>query len=263
MDLTNRAELKALLARHGIVLAKTYGQHFLTDRKALDAIVRAAFPALERVPLAVEVGPGAGTLTVELAARADRVVAIERDPRFLALLKELRLPNLTLIEADAMAVSLSRLVSPSSLLSPRYSLVSNLPYEITTPFLWKILFEEAVRPTRVVLLLQAAVVDRILATPPRLGLLGLLVRLAGEPRRVAAVPASSFFPPPKVASAVLAIEGIAPAASAEDRRVLGFAKRAFAAPRKKLGTTLGTAAGPFADRRPETLEVNEWREIAR
>ena len=260
MDLTNRDALKVLLARYQLTLAKTYGQHFLVDRGVLEEIVAAAFPqrhgAVGRSPRVIEVGPGVGTLTRELAARAEHVVAIERDPRFFSVLRETvaEFSNIELIQADALRVSFAQF-------SP-YHVISNLPYEITTPFLWKILYEEQARPERAVLLLQRDIVDRILACPPRMNLLALLAALVGKARRVCAVSPRAFFPLPRVESAVLAIEDIEKFVSLEEKTVLAMAKRAFAAPRKKLSSTLGQTAGRFGNCRPAELGVGEWKDMA-
>jgi 16S rRNA (adenine1518-N6/adenine1519-N6)-dimethyltransferase len=259
MDLTNRAELKTLLDRHGLMLAKTYGQHFLVRRDVLEKIIGAAFRSGAVALPVIEVGPGIGTLTRALAAHAPEVIAIERDMRMRSVLAETLadIPHVRLIEADALRVSFSDTVGRKP-----YRVVSNLPYEISTPFLWKILAEEPLRPTSVTLLLQAEVVTRLLAQPPRMNLLSLLVAFAGVAHRVHAVSHDAFFPPPRVESAVLHIENIAPTLTASERRALALARRAFAAPRKKLSSTIGEAASAFAERRPETVTPAEWRFLA-
>ncbi len=293
MDLTNRKELEILLKHHGIVLAKTYGQHFLVDRKALQKIVATAFPtgnslspprAGSRQPLdsglvagfatgaVIEVGPGVGTLTIELAERAAKVVAIERDPRFRKILDETLsgATNVEIIEGDALAVDFSRSTGHVArerrgwqLATGSYDVVSNLPYEITTPFLWKILFEESVRPRRVVLLLQAEVVERLIAKAPKANLLSLMVALFGRAERIAKVPRSSFFPSPRVDSAIVSIAADDRIERLEAKKVIFLARIAFAAPRKKLGNTIGERTGAFADRRPAELAVEDWRRIVR
>lgn len=263
MDLRDRSDLQALLARHGIALAKTYGQHFLVDRAALERIVSAAFPAGRFPGTVIEVGPGAGTLTVELASRAARVVAIERDERFIPVLKE----TLAGFEAvrvelgDAMALRLSDLPEVAAA-GERYAVVSNLPYEISTPFLWKVLYDEPRRPSEVSLLLQEEVIDRALAKAPKMNLLSLLVALAGKAEKACKVGRSSFYPPPRVESAALRIEGIGERIGDREKAALALAKRAFAAPRKKLANTIGAQAGAHGDRRPGELGAEEWLALA-
>lgn len=259
MDLTNRNELKAVLERHGLTLAKTYGQHFLVHRPVLEKIIAAAFGAGDQTVPVVEVGPGIGTLTVALVEHANEVIAIERDLRMRSVLAETmaETSRVRLVEGDALRESYADLVG-----NRPYRIVSNLPYEITTPFLWKILAEEAVRPMSVTLLLQAEVVARMLEKPPRMQLLGLLVALSGTARQVCAVPRSAFFPPPRVDSAVVHIAGIRPSLSEQERRALSLARRAFAAPRKKMSSTLGHEAGSFGDLRPSVLTPAQWLSLA-
>jgi len=272
MDLADRKVLRPLLERHGIVLAKTYGQHFLVDRKALDRILEAAFPEKRRdqdllatgyspTGLVVEVGPGAGTLTIELAKRCETVIAIERDQRFIPVLKVTLadFDNVSIVQADAMKTGFSDLLTTHhSPLTSRYSIVSNLPYEISTPFLWKALHDEPVRPSEIIVLLQDEVVDRALEKRPKMNILSLLVALSGKADKPTQVGKASFFPPPRVESAVLRIRDIKPELGAAERRALALAKRAFVAPRKKLSNTIGDQAGAFGDKRPAELGAEEW-----
>ncbi len=259
MDLTNRNELKTLLDRHGLVLAKTYGQHFLVQRTVLEKIIGAAFPSGASSLPVIEVGPGIGTLTRELAAHAPEVIAIERDLRMRAVLAETLadVSPVHVVEADALRVSFT-----DAVFGKPYRVVSNLPYEISTPFLWKILEEESLRPVSVTLLLQAEVVTRVLERSPHMNLLSLLVAFSGTARRVHSVSRSAFFPPPRVDSAVLHIENISPAVTPVQRRALGLARRAFAAPRKKMSSTLGEEAGKFGEQRPSTLTPEQWLLLA-
>lgn len=259
MDLTNRHDLKTVLDRHGLVLAKTYGQHFLVDRGILAKILATAFPTGAAAVPVVEVGPGIGTLTQELAARAPEVIAIERDLRMRSVLMETlaSCSNVRIIEADALQTSFADLVGHKP-----YRVVSNLPYEISTPFLWKTLYEESPRPASITLLLQAEVAARALAQPPHMNLLSLLVAFAGSAHRVCAVSRNAFSPPPRVDSAVFLIADIGTTASHAEIRALALARRAFASPRKKMSSTLGAAAGAFADCRPSVLTPREWIALA-
>lgn len=263
IQLTDPSVLREILSAHGITLARTYGQHFLIDSNVLAHIVSAAFPKDVAATSAVlEIGPGAGTLTQELLEHSSNVVSIERDPRFVSLLREQfgEQKHLHIVEGDALRESFSSLVDRQKI-SGRYAVVSNLPYEITTPFLWKILFEEEKRPQRIVLLLQADVISRIFETGSKRSLLGLLVQLAGKARQVKTVSKQAFFPPPNVTSAVLLIENIPEKVSDADRKIIAAAKNAFASPRKKLSSTIGDIAGTFKDRRPGELAVEEWRRM--
>jgi 16S rRNA (adenine1518-N6/adenine1519-N6)-dimethyltransferase len=261
MNLCSKKDLVDLLARHRIALARTYGQHFLVECRVLKKIAELA--GSEKDLPTIEVGPGVGTLTRELAKNSAPVFAIERDQRFLPVLKETlaEYKNVEVVLGDALKVSLAGLISGDDG-SGDYQIVSNLPYEITTPFLWKVLFDEPRRPKRMVLLLQAELVERVLQQPPKMNLLSLLAAFSGKAGKAFLVSQTSFYPPPRVRSAVLTIENIAPALSSEVRQAINLARRAFGAPRKKLGNTLGEMADRFADQRPAKLSADEWFEIA-
>jgi 16S rRNA (adenine1518-N6/adenine1519-N6)-dimethyltransferase len=200
--------LVQLLRRSGHRTTKSLGQHFMTDPGILGALV----DALELTPatLAVEIGPGPGTLTTLLAGRAGGVVAIERDTR----LKDFHdrifsgKRNVELIYEDALRVDLAALVASHRELWTLKDavLTGNLPYQITSPLLFGQVGPDPLW-RRIVVMIQKEVADRILA-PPHTRAYGILtVKLAywWEPRRIVDVPAALFSPPPKVDGTVLAL----------------------------------------------------------
>jgi 16S rRNA (adenine1518-N6/adenine1519-N6)-dimethyltransferase len=268
LDLANIATLRALLQRHGLRPNKAFGQHLLVDRAALDSIVATA--DLQPDEHVIEVGSGTGVLTVELAQRAQRVVAVEIDRNILPVLHETtaRFPNVEIIPRDLLDVN------PSAVFGDQpYKLVANLPYYITALTLRHFL-EAANPPRRLVVLVQKEVAERITARPGDMSLLALSVQFFGTPRLVAVVPAASFYPPPKVDSAIISVELFAqPPLSGEAReRFFGLAHAGFAERRKQLHNSLARnlripqetvaawleEAGIEASRRAETLSVEEW-----
>src|SRR5262249_41509499 len=156
-DLTNLAALRQLLRRHDLRPNKSFGQNFLIDRHVLDAILSAA--DLQQEDNVLEVGAGTGVLTIELAQRARRVVAVELDRNILPVLRETpaRLPNIVITPRDLLDVQ------PEVVFGDRpYKLVANLPYYITALTLRHFL-EAANPPLLLVIMVQKEVAERITA----------------------------------------------------------------------------------------------------
>ena len=270
LDLTNPATVRAVARRAGLELKHRLGQNFLVDRGALELIVA----ALELQPddEVLEIGPGIGTLTVELAARARRVVAVELDEACLrACAITLRgHGNAEVLHQDALRADPLALGLP-----PGYLVAGNIPYSITAPLITR-LVELPVPPRRAVLLVQREVAARLAAPPGSWGLLTVAVRSLATVERLHDVPPSSFAPPPAVHSSVIRITPAAQLTAEERAAVLDLARGAFQMRRKTLrhGMTraLGgdqpgamavlAAAGVDPGRRPETLDLEEWRSLA-
>ncbi len=271
---SDRESLPALLKRHGLWAKKSLGQHFLLDQAALDKIVAAA--DLTPHDTVLEIGPGPGPLTRRLADAAGRVVAVELDPRMVELLQgELAdRPSVSIVQADILQLDLADLMQTYG--ATAYKVVANLPYYITSAVLRHIL-EARVKPSRVVVLVQREVADRIVAQPPDMSLLAVSVQLYGQPRVVARVPAGAFYPPPKVDSAVVRIDVYPqPAAGVTDTEGFFRVIRAgFGQKRKQLRNALSQglsrppaeieallwAAAIAPTRRAETLTLAEWARL--
>ncbi|HEY3108914.1 MAG TPA: 16S rRNA (adenine(1518)-N(6)/adenine(1519)-N(6))-dimethyltransferase RsmA, partial [Chloroflexota bacterium] len=225
--------MRALLDRFGLRPQKGFGQSFLTDQFVLGAILAAA--DLEPADQVVEVGPGLGVLTRALSERAGRVVAIEIDRGMVAALGELLAdrPNVELVEGDALRLDPAPLVGQAP-----YKVVANLPYYITSPLL-RHFFEAARPPTRLVVMVQREVAERIVAGPGELSLLAVSVQYYGQPTIVGYIPASAFFPPPKVDSAILRVDvRVRPAVDVEPEPFFKVVSAGFAMPRKQLHNAL-------------------------
>lgn len=264
IDPADRATLRALLARHGLRASRWRGQHFLTSPAVHDAIVEAA--NLTREDRVVEIGPGPGGLTVRLAARAGAVVAYEVDPRLASLLREEVLPpgaNVRVIEADVLEVDV--------LASRPTRVVANLPYQITTPVLVRILGDER-RPPLAVLMVQQEVAERIAGVTR--SWLSVFVDAFAQAEIVRRVSPGAFEPRPRVASAVLRLRArpVPLFAPHPKDAFLALVSDAYRHRRKTLRSALGfeakldraQAAAVLGDAgvreraRPEDLSARDW-----
>ncbi len=221
--------VKALLARHGLRPDRDLGQNFLVDGFALRAIVDAA--GITPRDTVLEIGPGLGVLTRELAAAAREVVSVELDERLRPVLAETLAgsDNVELVFQDALDFDFRRM--------PRGSLlVANLPYNVATPLVALAL--EAARFRRLVFLVQREVAERMAARPstPQYGALSLLVRYFGEVRALRHVPPGSFHPAPEVTSTIVGID-VDPARRRDDA-LFALVRKAFAHRRKTLKRNL-------------------------
>ncbi len=245
-ELTRPSVVAEILERHGLRLTRALGQHFLIDGNILARILDAA--DLTREDTVLEVGPGIGTLTEELCRRAQRVVAVEMDSRLLVVLGGTvgSQPNLELVEGDAMRVDLEALFAAGE----RVKVVSNLPYNVATPLILRLLLELPQAGSMVVMV-QRELADRYLAEPgsPSYGGVSVKMRLLAEVRRLACVPPTVFLPPPRVESAVLRIErrgGLPP--DVEVAPFFRFLGAAFASRRKMLVNALSGGRVPYCPR---------------
>lgn len=276
MDVGDPRTLDALLRRHRIRAATSIGQRFLVDPVALAAIVDAA--DLGGADDVLEIGPGPGVLTEALAGRARTVTAVEIDPRMVALLRETLAgrANVRVVEADALAIDL---FTAGERLPTR--IVANLPYQITSPLLIRFLADDR-RPPRVVVLVQAEVARRIVATETdakERGYLSVFCQSYAAARIIQTVPRGSFRPAPRVDSAIVLLEThpvprFAPLASEPFLRLVSDV---FRHRRKQLRAALAYEAGVDRERataalraagidpvrRPEQLALDEWVALAR
>ena len=272
MELTRPSELKALLERHGLQLSRRFGQHFLVDRNHLEKIIAAA--ALTTNDTVLEIGPGAGVLTRELAARAGSVVSIELDRQLPPVLTEVmaEFDNWRLIEADALKYDWSGLGATK--------VVANIPYNITSPLIVKML-EHQPPFSSITLLVQKEVADRAKAAPDSdaYGSLSVFMQFYAAVTVPALVPRGAFFPPPKVDSAILhlvphrtpPVEVASPAAffavsraafGQRRKMLLGALSHGMGRPREEILAAL-EAAHVAPERRAETLHLEEIAAIAR
>jgi len=228
------------------------GQHFLTSEKALQAIVKAA--DLHPNDIVLEVGPGKGVLTKKLVEQVKKVIAIEKDARFVKLLKSQfqDAANLEIREGD--------ILRDDDIFEKDYKLVANIPYYLTSNLIKKFLHGKGTMAT---LLIQKEVAERIVAQPPHMSVLALSVQAFAKARTRGKVSRNSFRPAPQVDSAIIVLEKKEKSFFEEynisEEIFFSLIKKAFAGKRKKLRNTIGINS----DRRPQELSLDDWAEIIR
>lgn len=253
---------------------KGLGQHFLVDEQVLRDLISAV--ALTPGDTVIEVGPGLGILTRELAKGADRVIAVEVDTRMAAALQEALLPwpNVTIINADILESDPASLIG----IETRYKVVGTLPYYIATAVLRHFL-EAKIKPISIIVTVQKEVAQAIAAPPGKMSLLSVSVQLYGKPTIVDYISPQSFYPPPKVDSAIVRVDLYErPLVAIADEAVFfSIVRGGFSAPRKQLrnslalgleistgeATALLEEAGIGPKRRAETLNLEEWAMVYR
>ena len=245
MDLCNINDIKPLLARHGFRFSKSLGQNFLIQGWVPQDIAYAS--GCDEESGVLEIGPGIGPLTVQLAKRAGRVAAIELDKDLLPILAETLAgyDNVTVIPGDVMKLDLPALVREQFTgLTPQLSpmVCANLPYNITTPVLTLLL--ESGLFSVITVMIQKEVAQRICASPGSkdYGAFTVLCRYYADTELLFDVPRECFLPAPKVTSAVVKLTPHAPPACVHDEKIFFQVVRgAFGLRRKTLLNALGSA----------------------
>src|SRR3989338_6460523 len=177
---------------------KSLSQNFLQDQNVIRRIVEAA--EIQKGETVLEIGPGTGVLTQALLDAGARVIAVERDEDLVPALRERFGESVAFVEGDIL-----RFAQDPVLNHGKYKLVANLPYHITSPILERFL-SHAPKPTRLVVMVQKEVADRIVGKPPRMSVLSVACQLYAEVKRLFVVPAGAFRPMPKVDSAVVCLD---------------------------------------------------------
>jgi 16S rRNA (adenine1518-N6/adenine1519-N6)-dimethyltransferase len=272
IDPADPDQLSRLLRRHRVELKHSLGQNFIVDAAVRDRIADAA--DLTREDDVLEVGAGAGALTVALASRARLVTAVELDRRLIPVLKEVSegLDNVEVVESDILAFD-----QATAFPSGGHIVAGNIPYNLTGALIRKLL-DRAPRPRRLSLVVQKEVADRWTATSGA-SLATVAVQVFATARLVFTIPASAFQPPPKVDSACVVLE-------VRERPAIGVAdldaffrlvEAVFQFRRKQLGGALGRIsgigstgagarlreAGIDPERRAQTLDLAEWETLYR
>ena len=269
MDLTSEKTIKELLKEHQTRPIKKFGQNFLINKETLNKVVEAS--DLKPNDIVLEIGPGVGTLTQELAKRAKKVIAAEKDQDMIEVLKETvgSFKNTEIIQKDALKLQVSIFGLQ------KYKVVANLPYYITSPVIRKFL-ESPVPPELMVLVVQKDVAQRITAQPPDMNLLAVSAQFYAEPKIISFVPKEFFWPKPKVNGAILKI---IPKQTPKMNRDLFFkiVKAGFAQPRKQIANNLSKKLGFKKEtttawllknkiqpgQRAETLAMKDWINLAK
>jgi 16S rRNA (adenine1518-N6/adenine1519-N6)-dimethyltransferase len=273
-----KTQIRETLESIGAAPTKRFGQHFLIDGNLMRRLADSA--EMTREDVVLEVGPGTGGLTDLLVGRAGRVVAVEIDYKLAALLRErfADFGTIRILEADVLAgkheinpVVFAALREEQAICQGRSMLVANLPYNVATPLLINLMLDVP-DMQRFCFTVQRDVADRIAARPKtkEYGPVSIAIQATSQVKRIAAVPASAFWPAPKVESTILRVDRDPKRFADNEKfsRFVAFVRLAFQNRRKKLRRGLAGLMEPEAlgkvetkfnlDARPEELAVEEW-----
>ena len=273
-NLTDISTIRDLCARHDFALSKGFGQNFIVNPGICPKIVEAA--GIDETFGVIEIGPGIGVLTKELAQRAKKVVAIEVDQRLPALLAETlaEFDNIEIVLEDVLKVDLAGLIK-EKFAGLRVAVCANLPYYITSPILMRLL-EEKLPIEHITVMVQKEAADRIAAAPGTrdAGAISYAVDYYAKPKLLFTVQPGSFYPPPKVTSAVIQLTvRPQPAVQVEnEEQFFRLVRAAFSQRRKTAANSISNglglpkaqvtaallAAGLSATARPEQLTLEQF-----
>ena len=270
IDPADSHQLDNLLRRHRIELQHGLGQNFLTDPAVRDAVADAA--GITSDDEVLEVGAGVGTLTIALAPRARRLVAVELDGRLMPALRESLAghDNVEVVRTDILRFNVR-----SAFPNGNEIVAGNIPYNLTGALIRKLL-DDPPRPRRLSLVVQKEVAERWTAATGA-SLSTVAVQIFAEAKMLFTIPAAAFTPLPRVDSALVRLEvRERPAVEVDDLQSLfRFVEEIFQGRRKQLGGTLGRISGSGSteartrlrdvgidpERRPQTLSLGEWETL--
>lgn len=278
-NMTSRREVIALMSRYGLRPHQGLGQNFLIDGNIVLKIIAAA--DLKHGDAVLEIGPGAGALTMGLARQQVRIAALELDQGFVCLLQDLLrpFPQVTVLPGDALKTDFHALIDNHFHRREAVKLVSNLPYYLSSPLMYN-LFKQKFPFSRAVLMFQKEVAQRILAVPgdSGYGSLSVLCRYYTTGDLSFSVSKNVFWPRPEVESAVIILEPRPPVLESEEEELLWrIVKASFQQRRKTLLNSLAgvfpwnkdTLSGLLREAavepgcRPESLSVDQFAKLAR
>lgn len=258
-QLSDIGNIKNILSRHGFSFSKSLGQNFLVNPGVCPRMAEEC--GAKKGVCALEIGPGIGVLTYELAKRADKVAAVELDRRLLPVLEETleEFSNVTVISGDVLKLDLKRLMKEQFGDKP-VCLCANLPYYITSPVIMKVL-EEKLPVDSLTVMVQKEAAQRLCAEPGtrNVGAVSIAVRYYAQPELLFHVSRGSFLPPPNVDSAViqLKIRKTPPVKVENESFFFRTVKASFAQRRKTLSNSLSAGLAIPKQQVLETLDTCE------
>ena len=258
--------IKNLFKKYRIRPVKYLGQNFLIDNSVLKKIIKAA--ELLKNDTVLEIGPGIGNLTIELAKRVKKVIAVEKDTKITEILKEnlKGFDNVEIIQDDILKVPNTKY----KIQNTKYKVVANLPYYLTSPVIRKFLEAER-QPKEMILMVQKEVSQRICSSK-KMNLLAVSVQFYAKPEIISFVPKNSFWPKPKVDSAIIKLKVKKQNAKVNKNLFFKVIKAGFSHPRKKVLRNLEKELKLNRekvekiflknkinfDSRPENLSLKDW-----
>ena len=267
-----KEKVKNLAKWYGFSPSRGLGQNFLVDEKVVGKVVDAA--EIKDDDIVLEIGPGLGALTMGLVEKAKQVVAVEKDPKMVGILKNLfsKAENLEILESDI------RKFSPEKDLLG-YKAVGNLPFYLTAPVIRRLLETVKSKPRQMVFVVQKEVAQRITASPPEMSILAVSVQFYSKTKIISYISKDSFWPRPKVDAAIIRIIPFSKPNLAKEETELFFkvVKAGFSQPRKQLANNLSKKLelnrveveswlmenNIQPERRAETLAVEDWLKLAK
>ncbi len=233
-------KIKETLDRYGFKFSKSLGQNFLIDGNVVRKIVKEA--GITKEDYVLEIGPGMGTLTEELALNAKKVVAVELDRKLLPILDETLngYDNVEIVYGDILEIDIKKLIEEKLGGGP-VKLVANLPYYVTTPIIGKLL-EEDLNLESISVMVQKEVAERMESKPgsKSYGSLSVFVNFYTTPKVVVKVPKTVFMPQPKIDSAVIKLELKKSLPDIDRDKFFNVVKAAFSKRRKTIINSLST-----------------------
>ena len=282
MNLYSPKTIKQTLKEHNSSPKDHLGQNFLVEKRVASALLRAA--ELSGRDTVLEVGPGMGTLTQELAGAAGLVIAVEKDPVMVEILKETVVkehPNVKVLQGDILKMKFQAANSEVSIVNGQlsnvsYRVVANLPYYITSPVL-RMFLETEKKPELLALMVQKEVAQRICAKPPDMSMLAVSTQFYAVPKIIAYVRKTAFWPRPKVDSAIVKIVPNKEKPVVAPDTFFRVVKAGFKQPRKQLANNLAKElnlsrqetesllkkADIKPEQRAETLSLKDWINLAK
>jgi 16S rRNA (adenine1518-N6/adenine1519-N6)-dimethyltransferase len=271
--------IKSLLAQYDTRPKKSMGQNFVINEAIINKITEAA--ELNANDIVIEVGPGLGVLTIELAKKAKKVVAIEKDDKMHKILnntlEEENIKNVEIIHGDIMNIDCQKSITKYS----DYKVVANIPYYITQPII-RLFLEMRSSPKEIILLIQKEVAQRICANPPKMNLLAVSVQIYADPEIMSYISKENFWPQPKVDSAVIKItprnkyetsvkkqysnqtffEIVKAGFSSPRKMLIGNLLRKLNIPRENIIKIFNTI-GINEKARAENLSITDWQNLVK
>ena len=295
-----KTEIKKILKENNIVALKSFGQNFLVSEDAINKVITAS--KIEPADTVVEVGPGLGSLTFEIAKKAGKVIAIEKDRKMSSILKQTlidkKINNVEVLNEDILKIQNAKVKSQKynskvksedkkkntdfKLPTTNYKVVANLPYNIATAVVMKFLTSEN-PPQTMVVMLQKEVAQRIIAIPPKANKLAVFCQLYSTPKIISYIPSTAFHPKPKVDSAILQLtpNGVSHMSDTCLTPIIGEVVNAgFSHPRKTLLNNFVRGLLSYnlskesvvewiknaeldPSQRPQTLTIHNWLTLAK
>jgi len=261
MNLLSKNTIKNLLKQNNIKPSKRLGQNFLIDKTVVKKIIKTA--DIKESDTIIEIGPGIGTITQELA----KAIVVEKDREMVKILKQTIKDNIEIIQKDILKYEIK---------AKDYKVIGNIPFYLTAPLIRKLL-ESKNPPKEITLVVQKEVAQRICAKPPKMSILSVSVQFYAKPKIISYISKKSFWPCPKVDSAIIKISNISSNPEIDKDLFFRIVKAGFSQPRKQIINNLSKKLKLDKEeikiwllknniqpkQRAETLNIQDWTNLTK